>query len=511
MSGRGGRKKKNGGFGGGGGQKSNSFGNAGARPKKQEVTVLVKGFSKGTKLEKLDSFLKKKAKTPFHSNSKKMKGTNAVYTFNTQHDALGLLGIDGVYFSSRRLSITLAGDTATAPLLSDDKVAGAIALIRSKTSGLLLNLDGSLDGAFNDASMVATLFYAIATVCPNIESLAMGSNNISSLQLLSRLHLFTPNLKNLSLTNNKITSLVELDHLSGMAGSLQHLLLTGNPVQSSTDQIWYRGAIEAMFPGIKQIDSVPANGLADFGRGELFTLPSLAAPSYYSAPNLEAIATRFTAGFFNVWDTSRDDLIQVYADNCLFSLVFRSVAGPSDNAFPYSKVARNFLDVNRADHGKVISGKSRLLTTIKALPRTQHAPSTEFLVDCILLPSGMLHLSVHGKYQEEALTKQGSTFVVVRSFNRVFILASAQQSPLGVMILNDMLYLTKTESHKINVYSMPGAGAAGPAVDATVAGQLAAATGVTPDVASRYLAQFNNDGQAAYNAMMAKKNSGQAL
>ena len=79
------------------------------------------------------------------------------------------------------------------------------------------------------------LLVALVVNClPQVETISLARNGISSGMHLAAIAHYLPNLKNLSLEGNSIRLWKDMDLIAGRNGKLEHLrelILTGNPIR----------------------------------------------------------------------------------------------------------------------------------------------------------------------------------------------------------------------------------------------------------------------------------------
>lgn len=107
-------------------------------------------------------------------------------------------------------------------------------------------------------------------LCPNLQSLSLEQNNLSSLIHLAPAAIirYLPKLQNLSLSNNNLSNYADLNPLSNVVGTisgskpglseLRELVLTGNPLQEkemAKNPQDYQNEIRRRFPSLHMLDS----------------------------------------------------------------------------------------------------------------------------------------------------------------------------------------------------------------------------------------------------------------
>jgi nuclear RNA export factor len=80
----------------------------------------------------------------------------------------------------------------------------------------------------------AVIFKLASQLKPEVQTISLANNDISSGQILLNIAHYLPRLANLSLENNKLRLFAELNYISGKKGKLTHLrelVLLGNPMR----------------------------------------------------------------------------------------------------------------------------------------------------------------------------------------------------------------------------------------------------------------------------------------
>ena len=373
---------------------------------------------------------------------------------------------------------------------------------------------------FNNKAFVTELVAQVAAF-PDTESLALESNNISSLHALNQLHTSLSNVRNLSLANNKISSVEQLEQLSGYKHQLVELIVAHNPIKDPL----YRHLITHYFPSLTLLDGAPVHQLLHFDLPPLRSaseLPPIKA-SFFDSESTRDVCNRFVTMYFPLLDQTkgggggRDSLLSaVYAEFAQFSLTVMS-----NDAKWSGVVPAEYLDINRGlfarkGLGKCQVGSVDIVFTLKKLPPMQH-DTASFTADCVIIPAAHTNgsailLTLKGQLLETATN-------TARSFHRVFILAppTAESSAKGwpVTIVNEQLFIgggrsarplqsTSPPPNDAMAMNMSAIAAATVANVNPLIGALVQRTGASPEVALMALQQYNFNADAAYALLLSR-------
>nr|VWO99750.1 N/A [Ganoderma boninense] len=282
------------------------------------------------------------------------------------------------------------------------------------------------DAAGKEAQVI---FKLASKLRPEIETISLAHNDLTSGRMMSTMAHYLPGLKNLSLEGNSFRGWKELDYISGKRGRLQQLrelILVGNPIR----ELEYQNN---------------------------------------RAAGYKSLVVNFLMRFFPFFDNQRGALLDAYAPNATFSFSCNTSIPPRariegihhSKDYPHQRklewgiwlstsqgASRNLGRMNEI--AKVAEslhlGNQEAVKAMAALPQTRHdvAGSPEkFSVDAFPVRQGEqtnLLVTLHGQFVE--LPSQG-----IRSFDRSFVLAispeesRAKQSGWEVMVLSDQLVI----------------------------------------------------------------------
>ncbi|OCH95422.1 NTF2-like protein [Obba rivulosa] len=350
-------------------------------------------------------------------------------------------------------------------------------------------------GAPGSTNKEASVIFKIASkLTPEVETMSLAHNNITSASTIIGLPRYLPKLVNLSLEGNKLRMWKDLDYIAGRRGRLENLrelVLTGNPIReveyqnNRVDQ--YKSEVARRFPSLEILDSeaiakiafdVPqaSTSTALPAQPAATTFPCEMGPSFLTGVD-GSIISNFFMRFFPLFDNQRSALVDAYHPDATFSFSANTAipARARIEGYHHSKEMPNqrklewspwllgghggSRNLNRMGGGvekmaKTLHiGNQEVVKAMSDLPKTRHdvagAPE-KFCVDAFPVTHGdSMHLfvTVHGQFVEEPA--EG-----IRSFDRSFMLAPApegsraKQSGWDVMILSDELVVRAYSSHE---------------------------------------------------------------
>lgn len=345
----------------------------------------------------------------------------------------------------------------------------------------------------SSAKEVAVIFKLAGQLKPEIQTMSLAHNAISSGQILSILPHYLPKLANLSLEGNSLKVWKDLDFISGKRGKLEHLrelILKGNPIRELEYQNnrveKYKTEIARRFPALEILDQEAIVKIA-FDNPQASTstaAPKQPAPNAFPTEMMPSFVTgvdgnlisNFLMRFFPLYDNQRSALIDAYHPSATFSFsantsiparariegYHTSKEMPNQKKLEWapwltrglggsrnlSRMGGNADKMEKTLH----MGGEAAVQAMADLPSTKHdvAGSPEkFCIDAWPVTHGegtALFMAVHGQFTE--LPTEG-----IRSFDRSFILAPApegsrpKQSGWDVMILSDQLVVRAYSSH----------------------------------------------------------------
>ncbi|EJF64631.1 NTF2-like protein [Dichomitus squalens LYAD-421 SS1] len=344
------------------------------------------------------------------------------------------------------------------------------------------------------ANREAQVIFKIASkLRPEIETISLAHNGLTSGRMMSTMSHYLPWLKNLSLEGNEFRGWKDVDYISGKRGRLEQLrelILVGNPVREleykNNRAALYKSEVARRFPSLEILDGEPVARVGFDAPTALTSAPPQARTMLSTfAWNMEpsfiagvdgGLVVNFLTRFFPSFDNQRGALIDAYAPNATFSFSANTSIPPRariegihvSKEFPNQRKlewapwltggnggSRNLGRMNGLQ--KVTQslhlGSQEAVRAMAALPPTRHevAGSPEkFCVDAFPVQQGEqtnLLVTVHGQFAE--LPSEG-----IRSFDRSFVLAlspegsRAKQSGWDVMILSDQLVVRAYSSYE---------------------------------------------------------------
>lgn len=308
---------------------------------------------------------------------------------------------------------------------------------------------------------------------PDVVTVSLANNGLRTLNPFSTLPVYIPNLQNLSLEGNDLKWTKDLDVFAARKSkliNLKELLLIGNPMHTSAvaagNEEGYRREVLGRFRNLTLLDqkvvtptesgfaNLPASSKAkkvdaEAAQVPLRNFPVPNKPGFVDA-EAGAIMPTFLSKYFQLYDTDRAELGEVYAPLAQFSYIVNVVPPPRARAagflhtMPHQKELsfdryldlgnRNLMRVHspKIRHQHLHNGSGAIIACLKKLPKTSHplTDPSKFVVDAWVLPNtvigarlkgderpeALLYINVHGEYAEAP--SQG-----IRSFDRVFTVA----------------------------------------------------------------------------------------
>ncbi|PVV00236.1 hypothetical protein BB559_000002 [Furculomyces boomerangus] len=418
----------------------------------------------------------------------------AIVTVLNKSHATKVLELDGTLYFGKNLSITLIeNNTAEGSSSSKGKLQELMEkflLTRISTDSKVLNLQfmnndpilKEIDAQFIIGSLESKVINAIFAIAarkyPEIETMDLSNNAMTSLSPISSISLHFPKLKNLSLQSNPVANIKELDYL-GVAGStkslkyLRELQMTDTNIRNSIlsnpgGDVMYLREIVTRFPSLEVLDSfvvaadIKANIIAEFERDNPGKIKSLVdtnnssrsastltswsslvpiSGSFTDSENTKNLVSGFIQGFFQLYDQNRGALGILYSEDSQFSISLNTSQPPSfiqnglKNPLSMSKHLEHSHNLTKVKDYKrrknnLFIGPQSIVSKIISLPGTVHIlnDTNSFTYDSWgfpLLISGVfvnvIMIIVHGEFQEPDTNSK-------YSFDRTFMLSEAPQN-----------------------------------------------------------------------------------
>jgi hypothetical protein len=220
------------------------------------------------------------------------------------------------------------------------------------------------------------LLEVIHELFPNLVSLNLANNGLTTMKNYAFLKDACPELKNLSLENNAISHWNDLSAIEGL--SLKQLILTGNPIIKSDPEkkAIYVSEITKRFPKLESLDAEPVlvQPIIQFDIpsstvGENWIRPMIKQP-FVDSPMTSEFITKFIIHYFSSFDTKRGEIAEFYDTNATFSL---GLSGITDGILE-KILALKRVDEKKKEESK--TGQSSLDGMISRFPLGKyHMPS----------------------------------------------------------------------------------------------------------------------------------------
>ncbi|ORZ07236.1 hypothetical protein BCR41DRAFT_373666 [Lobosporangium transversale] len=407
------------------------------------------------------------------------------FTVDNLTQAKAVKALSGIRFKRMKLLIkTTADDTIlnssggasrTGTTVSSSNTIETIrTFLRSRYNGGFLNLENmSKDEILRTARIIppgrsksrsdvgAVMMKAAAEMFPDVTTISLASNGLTSLEPVAAISKFFPNLQNLSLKDNSISNYKELEYLSTKKlPNLRELILMGNPIrerdiEKNKDDIAYRSEVTKIFTSISILDQLPVAPKISFGLGNLVkdvgvtSAPPLPAPikgNFFDNPETQSMVLEFLTRYLDMFDTNRSMLEHAYDSNATFSYsvmiqpspLQKSKGKPTENWSAYIPQSRNLLrirDLGQRTTRLYFGSQDIIQQGLMKLPDTKHdlADASKFCIDAWqtggLLPAVCIYIMIHGELQEVRRNRE----VILKSFDRSFIIAPAPPNSSAAM------------------------------------------------------------------------------
>ncbi|KAJ3022417.1 nuclear mRNA export, poly(A)+RNA binding protein [Thoreauomyces humboldtii] len=293
-------------------------------------------------------------------------------------------------------------------------------------------------GFDTDSKIGGVICKMISELCPNVETINLSSNRLTTLQHFSDFRNFLPNVTALSFQDNDIKSLSDVEPLNGPdLEQLRELVLTGNPLQINAFAkpgagVVYRSDIKKLFPSIELLDMEPVQGDITFGIDAMSVeLPFETQPGFMDSPETATTVRDFVQKFLSAFDTvaGRQGLLDLYGDQSVFSLcvdrttIGKSRGGSRDPDFTnWTSFDHNLCKLQNSEKRitSFFRGRVDITRVYNRLPNLKRPdfPGPRYLVDAFQIGAGAnatLFVTVHGEFRAENEPTRGftRTFVIV--------------------------------------------------------------------------------------------------
>ncbi|GAA6036654.1 hypothetical protein JCM8097_001275 [Rhodosporidiobolus ruineniae] len=272
------------------------------------------------------------------------------------------------------------------------------------------------------ANMAGAIWKLAKEMCPDVITLSVANNNLSSLLPLSPFLLTSmlPNIENVSFANNNITRFVDLDPFSPLIGKerkdkkpkgwskLKELIMMGNPVVNSggTAQTYER-EMARRFATLTTLDQKPLDpsiafsvkqqadagltpGLsskvksekAKAAKREKVVFPAEIQGGFFENDQTRDFVGGFFQKFFEAFDKDRPSLLAAYAPVCSFSLHAdtshpararaKKIGTNGDKRFPNQHKLdwKNYLTPEGSRNLQRVKYPEKRVNTLKVTPST---------------------------------------------------------------------------------------------------------------------------------------------
>lgn len=339
-------------------------------------------------------------------------------------------------------------------------------------------------------------FKTAAQHYPDVITISLAHNGLSSLQSISSLNQYFPNLQNLSLKGNNISSFDELWHICGddKLPFLKELILEDNPVrdkdvQAHRNDADYRSKVTELVKSITLLDNLNVFRISFGVNLDNIPLGKVAHPvpirgNYFGEPDTHATVLEFLTSYFGLFDSDeRVNLGYVYKPDAVFSctVALREESMNRLQQLPnsgqwnkndttlqrsawseYLSRSRNFETVKEPSsrESRLFMGNEAIvLQALMKFPKTVHDLSDDSKI-CVdawqtrgLLPTETcIFASVHGEFEEYRPGPGPNP--TRKSFDRTFILTPAPadsfaaQNGWKCLIVSDQLMVREYNGHE---------------------------------------------------------------
>lgn len=339
-----------------------------------------------------------------------------------------------------------------------------------QSSPILVN-GGMFSSILTSLKMFPALMKIAKREFPNVISVSLSSNKLSSLINVSTLAQVYPNLKNLNLADNLLKNYKDLDIWShkDKFPDLQELILIGNEIRENEvkkgNEVNYRSEITRRFPNLKLLDMVPVTQAIQFdvkdslvNNSGKIVLPKNISNNFFESDLTRNTVMRFLEKYFSLYDNDRPNTIMMYDQNALFSISVNTVAprkrergifSYSTSQFSeYISMSRNLVRLSSLDTrvARLNVGHANISRALSLLPKTRHnfddpslycidAWTLKGVLSADSISNGLdsIQIILHGEFME-----LGGRREIKRSYDRIFIIGPDNGN---VTIRNDMLII----------------------------------------------------------------------
>jgi len=348
-------------------------------------------------------------------------------------------------FGRNTLSIKFAQDSTINGVKADKlkEVLNTLYNAEAKALNLQATAGKSLGGItvnYNTEGFVKSLFMAIVSKYPELETLNLAENQITSLNPFGKLEKYPlDKIKNVSFSGNLISSLEELKHLRPF--KFRELSMQGNPITSDPN---YVTEMQTHFDSLKYLDGNPIT-VIDIGlEVEDVVLPPLNG-NFFENAGSQKIAEGFLEKYITMYDSKRTDLKDAYAETSLFSLSTTIKEDQKGPRVVYVPMSRDLKKPNAS--GQIHQGPTDIINALEKLPASRHVLDDVRIdaYELTRLNTPLFYVTIHGHFKEgvRGQFKEGDRGL--RSFSRTFLLCP-NTNPLTaatwpVLIVNEQFHI----------------------------------------------------------------------
>lgn len=389
----------------------------------------------GASMEECIKFISRKCRITVSDTTLESNGNIRGYV-KSDNEANQLTNWSGVKFAGKSLRISKSyGGNTTGGANGQQGSTNAIETLtqflksRYQAEVKMLNLsnvreDQTLNqqGFFTTISTTSKFFPALMKVASElkieVESVDLSMNNLSDLSTISSLPQTFPKLINLSLMNNNIDKLKSFDIWKNKLNYLRELIIANNPLVTNTDANTIKADLARIFPRL-----IIING--DIIRNENVLLANLKfafgnpQQMFFQDQEIQQMSTNFVTNFYNLWDTRRGELMQLYQNESQFSVSVdmanpHSISNHNIDFGYYLPLSRNLTKISapKIKVAKLFVGQSDIFKSFQQLPKLKHElinkPQLFNMEVFRFEPLNGIVINLHGTFQELAPPEEAS-------------------------------------------------------------------------------------------------------
>ncbi|CAH6720982.1 mRNA export factor Mex67p [[Candida] jaroonii] len=429
------------------------------------IPVEIAGWN-GASMEDCINFISRKCRIVVSNANIEPNGNIKGYV-KSEKEAGDLLNWSGVKFAGQSLKITKSfSSNGTNKKGNTIETITEFLKTRYDEPSKMLNLssvqnDATLNqqGFFASISTTSKFFPALMKIASDlkidVESIDLSNNNLNDLNTITTLPQTFPKLINLSLMNNNLSKLKVFEIWKNKLNYLREFIISGNPILNNDLNV-VKLEIMRLFPRL-----IILNG--EVLRNEPKLLENLKFPfnsqsMMFQDNDIHNISTNFITNFYNLWDTNRSNLLQLYQDQSQFS-VSVDMSNPHDlngqqiDFTYYLTNSRNLsrISASKLKMQKLFTGKDQIANCFNQLPKSKHElieNSHLFSMEAFKYNqlNGII-INLHGTFKETGHPdvsepkKYGRKKVSLmeKGFDRCFVIIPSPDG--GMIVASDMLVI----------------------------------------------------------------------